>query len=89
MRVLAVYSSMSATRAVVTQTDAKTVINSMALFATPHALLRHMCLSLSDAILDRCADFTDLCLGERRGDMKGQVNVTLNASESISSGKAS
>jgi len=88
MGVLTVYPGMATTRAMTTETYAVTTVNSVALLTTPHALLWMASALFSDSVADRGADLLDPRGRERRGNVHGGVDMTLEASEGVSTGEA-
>jgi len=64
------------------------VVNGVAYLATPHALFRVASTFLRDSIANGSADFLDPRGGERRGDVEGGIDVTLEASEGVGTGEA-
>jgi len=64
MRVLAVYSGVAAARAMATKANAEAVVDGVAYFAAPHALLRVASALLGDSIADGSADLLDPRGGE-------------------------
>jgi len=69
----------------VTQANAKAIVNGVAFFTTPHTFARLTSSGLGNAILDRHMDLADLHFGEGGSNVEGRVNVTLEASECIGS----
>jgi len=88
MGVLTVNPSVSMVRTVVAQANAETVIDSVALFATPHAFPRHMGMGFGDMVLNGHADLMDPHFGEGGGNVKGRVYVMLETSQGVGSGEA-
>ena len=83
MRILTILTDVTSTRAVAAQANAITVINGVPLLAAPHALAGHACSGLGDAVLDGLANLADSRLREGGGNVKGGVNMTLQASNGV------
>jgi len=59
VQVLTIYSSMTATGAVATKTDAIAVVDGVAYLAAPHALRRMASAFFSDLVADGSVDLLD------------------------------
>jgi len=68
--------------------NAKAVGDGVACLAAPHALLLVESALFSDPIADGSADPFDPRGRERRGDVEGGVDLTLEASESVGASEA-
>jgi len=88
MGVLAVNSCMTSPRTVATESNTVTVVDGVSDLTAPHTLLGVTSALFSDAITERGADLLDPRSREGGGDVKGQVDVTLDASKGIGLGKA-
>jgi len=83
MRVLAVNSCMSLSRAMAAESNAVAVVDSMSDLTAPHTLFGVVSALFSAAISEGGADLLDPRSGERRSDVKGRVDMTLNASKGV------
>jgi len=87
MGILTFNSGVTSTQTVAIQTNAETIVDGVARFAAPHALLGVACAFFCDSVTDRGTDLLDLHDRERRSDVKGGVDVALEASQGIGPGE--
>jgi len=88
MRIFAVNSSVTASRAVATKANAVAVVDGVSNLAAPHTLLWVASALLGNSIANRSTDLLDPRSGKGGRDVEGRVNVPLKASEGIGLGKS-